>query len=69
MVAAEWIAHEIPGARLEIFEPDEGGSHLLAQENPTRFSAVLREFVVATPRQLHRKFTLIATQQLKAKEQ
>jgi non-heme chloroperoxidase len=28
--AAEWIARKIPGARLEIFEPDEGGSHLLA---------------------------------------
>jgi pimeloyl-ACP methyl ester carboxylesterase len=32
---AEWIAHKIPGARLEIFELDEGGSDLLALENPT----------------------------------
>jgi pimeloyl-ACP methyl ester carboxylesterase len=47
--AAEWIADKIPGARLEIFEPNEGGSHLLAHENPTRFNAVVREFIVATP--------------------
>ncbi len=43
--AAEWIAHKIPGARLEIFEPDEGGSHLLALENPTKFNQLLREFI------------------------
>ena len=43
--AAEWIAHKIPGARLEIFEPDEGGSHFLALENPTKFTELLREFV------------------------
>ena len=45
--AAEWIAHKIRGARLEIFEPDEGGSHLLALENPARFNRLLSEFVVA----------------------
>jgi pimeloyl-ACP methyl ester carboxylesterase len=43
--AAEWIAHKIPGAQLEIFEPDEGGSHLLALENPAKFNSLLREFV------------------------
>jgi pimeloyl-ACP methyl ester carboxylesterase len=43
--AAEWIAHKIPGARLEIFEPDAGGSHLLALENPTRFNRLLRGFL------------------------
>jgi pimeloyl-ACP methyl ester carboxylesterase len=43
--AAEWIARKIPGARLEIFEPDEGGSHLLALENPAKFNQLLREFV------------------------
>jgi non-heme chloroperoxidase len=45
--AAEWIAHKIRGARLDIFEPDEGGSHLLALENPARFNRLLSEFVVA----------------------
>lgn len=45
--AAEWIARKIRGARLEIFEPDEGGSHLLALENPARFNRLLSEFVVA----------------------
>ena len=43
--AAEWIAREIPGAQLEIFEPDEGGSQLLALENPARFNELLREFL------------------------
>ena len=47
--AAEWIAHKIPGARLEIFEPDEGGSHLLALENPAEFNQLLSEFVAAAP--------------------
>jgi hypothetical protein len=45
--AAEWIAHKIRGARLEIFEPGDGGSHLLALENPARFNRLLSEFVVA----------------------
>jgi non-heme chloroperoxidase len=43
--AAEWIARKIPGARLEIFELDEGGSHLLALENPDKFNRLLREFI------------------------
>jgi pimeloyl-ACP methyl ester carboxylesterase len=47
--AAEWIARKIPGARLEIFEPDEGGSHLLALENPAKFNRLLREFVAGVP--------------------
>jgi pimeloyl-ACP methyl ester carboxylesterase len=47
--AAEWIARKIPGARLEIFEPDEGGSHLLALENPAKFNQLLREFVAGVP--------------------
>jgi pimeloyl-ACP methyl ester carboxylesterase len=42
--AAEWITHQIPGARLEIFEADEGGSHLLALENPAKFNRLLAEF-------------------------
>jgi len=42
-----WIAGQIPGARLEIFEQDEGGSHFMILENPTRFSAVVRSFLGA----------------------
>jgi non-heme chloroperoxidase len=42
-----WIAGQIPGARLEIFEEDEGGSHFMVMENPARFNAVVREFLSA----------------------
>jgi pimeloyl-ACP methyl ester carboxylesterase len=47
--AAEWISRTLPGAQLEIFEPSEGGSHLLALENPAKFNWLLSEFV-AGPR-------------------
>jgi non-heme chloroperoxidase len=40
-----WIADQIPGARLEIFEADEGGSHFMCMENPERFNAVVRDFL------------------------
>jgi pimeloyl-ACP methyl ester carboxylesterase len=40
-----WIAGQIPGARLEIFEEHEGGSHFMIIENPARFSTVVREFL------------------------
>ena len=43
--AAEWIAHKIPGSRLEIFEPDQGGSHMLALENAAEFNRLLSEFI------------------------
>jgi hypothetical protein len=36
-----------PGARLAIFEPDEGGSHLLALENPAKFNRLLSESLAA----------------------
>lgn len=42
-----WIAKQIPGARLEIFEVDEGGSHFMCMENPARFNAIIREFLSA----------------------
>jgi pimeloyl-ACP methyl ester carboxylesterase len=42
-----WIAEQIPGAHLEIFEQDEGGSHFMIMENPGRFSSVVREFLSA----------------------
>jgi non-heme chloroperoxidase len=42
-----WIAKQIPGARLEIFEADEGGSHFMCMENPARFNAIVRDFLRA----------------------
>jgi non-heme chloroperoxidase len=42
---AQWIADTIPGARLEIFEADEGGSHFLALENPGKFHRLLADFI------------------------
>jgi non-heme chloroperoxidase len=40
-----WIASQIPGARLAIFEADEGGSHFMCMENAPRFNAVVRNFL------------------------
>jgi non-heme chloroperoxidase len=40
-----WIAHRIPGARLAIFEADEGGSHFMCMENPDKFNSIAREFL------------------------
>jgi pimeloyl-ACP methyl ester carboxylesterase len=42
-----WIADQIPGARLAIFEEDEGGSHFMCFENPEKFNALVREFLDA----------------------
>lgn len=42
-----WIASRIPGAKLEIFDEDEGGSHFMCLENPKRFNAIVRAFVGA----------------------
>ncbi len=33
-----WIAESIPGAELDIFSAEEGGSHFLFYENPRRFN-------------------------------
>ncbi|MEQ8660557.1 MAG: alpha/beta hydrolase [Gammaproteobacteria bacterium] len=43
--AARWIARQVPGARLSIFGPDDGGSHFLFWENPARFNAELADFI------------------------
>lgn len=40
-----WVAHQIKGARLEIFEANEGGSHFTFLENPTKFNRIVTEFV------------------------
>lgn len=41
----EWIARQIPGARVEIFEEHEGGSHFMWLENPEKFTGRLRRFL------------------------
>lgn len=41
----EWIAAQIPGAEVEIFEADEGGSHFMCYENPTKFNALVDAFL------------------------
>lgn len=40
-----WTAQQISGARLEIFEEDEGGQHFMFVENPEKFNRILREFL------------------------
>jgi non-heme chloroperoxidase len=41
----EWIAQQIPGARLEIFEEEEGGNHFMFIEAPGKFNDIVAEFV------------------------
>ncbi len=40
-----WIADQIPGAEVEIFPADEGGSHFMCYENPTKFNALVDAFL------------------------
>jgi non-heme chloroperoxidase len=40
-----WIAKQIPGAQLDIFEENEGGSHFMFVENPTKFNRIVSTFV------------------------
>lgn len=44
----EWVATQIPGARVRIFEEDEGGSHFMFLENPGGFNEEVRRFLAAT---------------------
>ncbi len=44
----EWIGRQIPGAVVEIFEEDEGGSHFMWMENPAKFHALLRGFLLSS---------------------
>ncbi len=43
--SVEWTAQQIPGARLEIFEEDEGGQHFMFVENAEKFNRILAEFL------------------------
>lgn len=40
-----WIHERITGSRLELFEAEEGGQHFMFMENPSRFNAVVQEFL------------------------
>lgn len=41
----EWAAKQIPDATLSVFGADEGGSHFMFIENPTKFNALIEGFV------------------------
>lgn len=42
-----WIASRIPGAKLAIFDVDDGGSHFMCMENAARFNELVRDFLDA----------------------
>jgi pimeloyl-ACP methyl ester carboxylesterase len=41
----QWIAEQIPGARLEIFEEEEGGNHFMFIEAHDKFNDIVADFV------------------------
>jgi len=41
----EWIAATVPGARLEIFEEEEGGNHFMFIEGQEKFNDIVADFV------------------------
>eukprot|EP01134_Creolimax_fragrantissima_P003686 CFRG3686T1 len=41
----KWMQSKIKGSRLEIFKENEGSSHLLFLENPTKFNTVVTKFL------------------------
>lgn len=44
-----WSAAQIPGAAVEIFEAEDGGSHFMFWNNPERFNRVVLDWLAATP--------------------
>lgn len=40
-----WISKQIAGARLEIFEEDEGGAHFMFMEGHDKFNRAVRDFI------------------------
>jgi pimeloyl-ACP methyl ester carboxylesterase len=40
-----WVAEQIPGARLEIFEEEDGGNHFMFIEGHEKFNAIVADFV------------------------
>jgi non-heme chloroperoxidase len=41
----EWVASQIKGSRVEIFEEAEGGNHFMFMENPVKFNRIVKEFM------------------------
>lgn len=41
----EWVGQQIPGARVEIFDGPDGGSHFMWLENPAKFNQLVRAFM------------------------
>jgi pimeloyl-ACP methyl ester carboxylesterase len=44
----EWIASKIPGAKVEIFGVEEGGSHFMFMENSQKFNKIALSFLAST---------------------
>jgi non-heme chloroperoxidase len=40
-----WIAEQVPGARLEIFEEEDGGNHFMFIEGHEKFNQIVADFV------------------------
>jgi len=43
----QWIAAQIPGAAVDIFEADQGGSHFMFYENADRFNTQVTAFLTS----------------------
>jgi non-heme chloroperoxidase len=41
----EWVAEQVPGSRLEIFEEEEGGNHFMFIEGHQKFNDIVADFV------------------------
>src|SRR5918996_2514476 len=41
----EWVAAQVPGSRLEIFEEEEGGNHFMFIEGHQKFNDIVADFV------------------------
>lgn len=42
--SVQWEGSVIKGSRVEIFEENEGGNHMMFHENPTKFNRLVKEF-------------------------
>ena len=41
----EWVANQIKGAKLEIFEENEGGQHFMFIEGAPKFNKIVADFI------------------------
>jgi non-heme chloroperoxidase len=40
-----WESTQVPGSQTAIFEADEGGSHFMFIENPSKFNGLISSFM------------------------